>query len=39
MIDKNKNWVKDELKKGGKVSAGWLLAGSTITAEVMAGRI
>ena len=36
MLDKNKNRVKDILKKGGKVSSGWLQAGSPVTAEVMA---
>lgn len=36
MIEKNKNWVKDELKEGNKISAAWLQAGSSITAELMA---
>ncbi len=33
---KNSNPVKDALKKGKKVSAGWLQANSTMTAEIMA---
>lgn len=36
MLPGNKNWVREEMAKGRKVTAAWLLAASNITAEAIA---
>jgi 2-keto-3-deoxy-L-rhamnonate aldolase RhmA len=36
MIDKNRNYIKDNLKSGKKLFAAWAQAASTITAEILA---